>query len=155
MLGRGQRIWSAQAALKAIKVEYEPLPGVFDPLEAMIPGANQVWSDRSNIFDHLVIEHGDSEKGFAAAEVIVDQTYYTPLVEHAFLEPECAIALVEAEGTLVVYSPGQAPHRDRKQIARALAIPEMIAARHGGRVLVTSDRSGTTFSLRMPRAGMQ
>ncbi len=115
---------SAQAALQAIKVEYEPLPGVFDPLEAMKPGANQVWPERSNVYDHLVIEHGDIETGFAAAEVVVDHTYHTPLIEHAFLETECAIALVEADGIVVVYSPGQAPHRDRQQIARALAIPE-------------------------------
>jgi CO/xanthine dehydrogenase Mo-binding subunit len=114
----------AQAALQAIVVEYEPLPGVFDPLEAVKPGANRVWPDRSNVHDHLIIEHGDIEAGFAAADVVIDHTYDTPLIEHAFLEPECAVALVEADGSLVVYSPGQAPHRDRRQIARSLAVPE-------------------------------
>jgi CO/xanthine dehydrogenase Mo-binding subunit len=46
------------------------------------------------------------------------------MIEHAFLEPECALALVEPDGALVVHAPGQAPHRDRMQIARALGLPE-------------------------------
>ena len=115
---------SAQAALKAIQVEYEPLPGVYDALEAMKPGSIQVWPDRSNLYDRLVIEHGDIQAGFDAAEVLIEHTYHTPLIEHAFLEPECAVSLVDWDGTIIVYSPGQSPHRDRHQIARALAIPE-------------------------------
>jgi CO/xanthine dehydrogenase Mo-binding subunit len=115
---------TAQAALDAIVVDYELLPGIYDPVEAMKPGAKQVWAGRSNLFDHLVIERGDIEAGFAAADVVIEHTYYTPLIEHAFLETECAVALVEEDGTAVVYSPGQAAHRDRHQIARALAIPE-------------------------------
>ncbi len=119
-----ESVEAAQAALATIEVEYEPLPGIFDVLEAMQPGAPQVWPDRPNIYSHLVIACGDVEAGFRQADVVVENTYSTQLVEHAFLETECALALVEADGTLVVYSPGQAPHRDRMQIARALGLPE-------------------------------
>jgi CO/xanthine dehydrogenase Mo-binding subunit len=115
---------SAQAALEAIVVEYEPLPGVFDVVEAMRPDARQVVEGHPNLHSHLVIECGDAEEGFARADVIVDRTYHTQLIEHAFLETECAIAVPEPDGTLLVYSPGQSPHRDRRQIARALALPE-------------------------------
>ena len=115
---------AAQAALQAIEVDCRPLPGVFDPIEAMRPGALQVWPDRGNVCNHLVIARGDVEAGFARADVVLENTYFTPRVEHAFLETECAVALPGAGGAIVVYSPGQSPHRDRKQIARALGVPE-------------------------------
>ena len=115
---------SAQAALNAIQVEYEPLEGVYDVLEAMKPGAQQVWSDRENVYDHLVIDHGDIEAGFKQADIIIEHTYLTPLVEHAFMETEGAVAYRDGDGTMVVYSSCQAPHRDRMQIARSLGLPE-------------------------------
>jgi CO/xanthine dehydrogenase Mo-binding subunit len=115
---------AAQAALDAIRVEYEPLPGVYDVLEAMKPGSLLVWPDRPNVFDHLVIDHGDIEIGFQQADIIIENTYYTPLVEHAFMETEGAVAYTDENGVMVVYSSCQAPHRDRMQIARSLGVPE-------------------------------
>lgn len=115
---------AAQAALEAIRVDYDPLPGVYDVEAAMQPDAPQVWPGRSNCFDHLVIHYGDLEAGFAAADVIVENTYTTPLIEHAFLETEGALAYLDADGVMVVYASCQAPHRDRMQIARTLAVPE-------------------------------
>lgn len=115
---------AAQAALDAIEVTYEPLPGVFDPLEAMRPDAPRVWPGEDNVCDHLVIEHGDVEAGFARADVIIERTYTTQYIEHAFLEPEGAVAVPEPDGTLAVYSSSQTLFRDRRQIARALGLPE-------------------------------
>jgi len=115
---------TTQAALEAIQVEYEPLEGIYDVRQAMQPGAHQVWPDRPNICDHLVINHGDIEAGFKQAEVIVENTYTTPLIEHAFMETEGAVAYMDETGTMVVYSSCQAPHRDRLQIARSLGVPE-------------------------------
>jgi CO/xanthine dehydrogenase Mo-binding subunit len=115
---------SAQAALDAIQVEYEPLPGIYDVLEAMQPSAQQVWPDRENVCDHLIIDHGDIDLGFKQADIIMEHTYYTPLVEHAFMETEGAVAYLDQNGVMVVYSSCQAPHRDRIQIARALGVPE-------------------------------
>jgi CO/xanthine dehydrogenase Mo-binding subunit len=115
---------SARAALDAIEVEYEPLPGIFDPVEAMKPDAPRVWPDRNNIHSQLVTEHGDVEAGFEQADVIVENTYTTQRVEHAFIETENALAYVDEDGTLVVYASSQAPHSDRQQIARSLAFPE-------------------------------
>jgi CO/xanthine dehydrogenase Mo-binding subunit len=115
---------AAQLALEAIQVEYEPLDGVYDVIEAMKPGSQQVWSERGNVHDHLVIDHGDIEAGFKQAEIIIEHTYYTPLIEHAFMETEGAVAYLDTDGTMVVYSSCQAPHRDRMQIARSLGLPE-------------------------------
>ncbi|OGO39587.1 MAG: hypothetical protein A2W35_19945 [Chloroflexi bacterium RBG_16_57_11] len=114
---------TAQAALEAIQVTYQELPGVFDPLEALKPEAWRVWPGKSNLCDHLVIERGDIQAGFDQADIIIENTYRTRWVEHAFLETEGAVALMDGE-TVVVYTCTQSPHRDRMQIARALGIPE-------------------------------
>jgi CO/xanthine dehydrogenase Mo-binding subunit len=115
---------AAFSALDAIEVEYELLPGVFDPVEAMKPDSPRVWPGKDNIAAHIMEEHGDIRAGFDQADIIIDNTYTTQRVEHAFLEAESALAYADQDGTLVVYSSTQAPHSDRKQIARALAIPE-------------------------------
>ncbi len=114
----------ARLAIQAIQVDYEPLIGTFDTVEAMRPGAEQVLTGFDNIASHHVFELGNIENGFAQADVIVDNTYQTQLVEHAYLETEGALAYIEFDGTVVVIASNQAPHRDRTQIARALAIPE-------------------------------
>jgi CO/xanthine dehydrogenase Mo-binding subunit len=127
---------AAQAALQAIEVDYEPLPGIFSPLEAMKPESPRVWPDRDNIYGHVVIDGGDVSAAFEQADIIVENTYTTQTVEHAYLEPEGAVALVESDGMVVVYTSCQTPHRDRTQIARSLGIPEsmvrVIVPRVGG-----------------------
>ncbi|NJD58984.1 MAG: xanthine dehydrogenase family protein molybdopterin-binding subunit [Anaerolineae bacterium] len=90
----------------------------------MQPGAQQVWPNHGNIADHLVINYGDIETGFRQADIILENTFSTPLVEHAFLETEGAVAYPDSDGTMVVFSSCQAPHRDRIQIARSLKLPE-------------------------------
>jgi CO/xanthine dehydrogenase Mo-binding subunit len=114
----------ALAALDAIEVEFEMIPGVYDVLEAAKPGSPQVWPDKGNIRAHIDIQSGDIEAGFAEADVIVENVYTTPLIESAHLEMESAVALLDDDGTLIVYASSQAPYHDRAQIARALAISE-------------------------------
>jgi len=85
----------AEEALKLIEVEYEPLPGVFSPQEAMAPGAPLVHEDTpGNLLKHIRVRKGDIEAGFAQADFIVEQEYHTPFIEHAFLEPEAGVATV-------------------------------------------------------------
>ncbi|NIM70969.1 MAG: molybdopterin-dependent oxidoreductase [Xanthomonadales bacterium] len=115
---------TAAAALAAIEVEYEPLPGVFDPLEAMREDAPRIVAGEDNVIMREVYRTGDVEAAFAAADVVVENTYRTRWAEHAFLETEGAVAQLDDEGVLTVYSSCQAPHRDRMQIARALGLPE-------------------------------
>ena len=115
---------TAHAALEAIEVEYEPVAGIFDPIAAMRPDSPSVWPDRANVHEHLIIDRGDVAAGFAAADVIVENEYSTQRIEHAFLEPEGAVATVDGAGVMVVHSATQAPHNDRMQIARALGVGE-------------------------------
>ena len=115
---------TAQRALDAIEVDYEPLDGIFDPLQAMQEGAHEILAGHSNVMLHKTYRTGDVEAALAAADVIVKNTYRTQWAEHAFLETEGGVARLDEDGLLTVYSTCQAPHRDRMQIARALGIPE-------------------------------
>ena len=114
----------ALLALETIEVEYEPLEGIFDAVEAMRPDALKVWDDKKNIHSHQVESWGDIEEGFSKADVIVENTFQTSYQEHAMLETESAVALIDLDGSMLVYASAQAPHRDRIQIARALGFPE-------------------------------
>jgi CO/xanthine dehydrogenase Mo-binding subunit len=115
---------AAQAALDLIVVDLQPIPGVFDMMAALEPDGQHVWPDRSNLLNKLVITMGDVEAGFAQADVIIENTYTTQWVEQAPLETEAALALVDTDGTVIVHTATQAPNMDRRQIARALGIPE-------------------------------
>lgn len=115
---------TADAALRAIEVEYEVLPGIFDPLQAMQPDADQVVAGEDNVMMSQRYRVGDVDEAIAAADVVIENTYRTQWAEHAFLETEGGVGLVDDDGGITVYSSCQAPHRDRMQIARALAMPE-------------------------------
>lgn len=114
---------TAEKALAAIEVEYEPLPGIFDPVEAMKEDAILARSDlESNILSHQPVIHGDVEQGFAEADLIVENSYKTGAVDQLFLEPEGTVAAWDGD-TLTVYAGGQHPHRDRIQIAEQMGLP--------------------------------
>jgi len=115
---------TADAALQMIEVEYEEFAGQFDPHLVMQPGAEQVLPVEENDLLFQTYKNGDVDAAIASADVVVKNTYRTQWAEHAFLETEGGVALVDQAGLLTVYSSCQAPHRDRMQIARALALPE-------------------------------
>lgn len=129
---------TADAALQAVCVDYEVLEGIFDPLAAMQPGAEQVVTGMDNVLMHKTYVTGDVAGALVSADVVVENTYRTQWAEHAFLETESAVGLVDEDGIVTVYASCQAPHRDRFQIARALALPE-------GRVRVVTPYIGGAF----------
>ncbi|RME51380.1 MAG: hypothetical protein D6796_01065 [Caldilineae bacterium] len=115
---------AAEEALRRIRVEYEPLPGVFDPLAAMDKGAPLVHEERgSNLAAHLKIRHGDIEQGWREAEVIVEETITTQMVEHSHLEPHAAVAEMEPRGVLTVYSSVQRPFLIAADLGKILQLP--------------------------------
>lgn len=113
----------AQEAAKLIEVEYKPLPVVSSAEEALASDAPLVHDD-GNILEHIQLNQGDVEKGFEEADVIVEHEYRTPRGDHAFLEPEAAVGLIDDDGRVVVYVGSQIPFSDRAQIAASLDIPE-------------------------------
>lgn len=111
----------AREAARKIRVEYEALPAVLDPLEAMRPEAPQVHGE-SNIICHHVVRRGNIEEGFAQADIILERTYRTHRVQNAALELETAVAVPEGDN-VVVYCPCKSPFNIRRLVADALALP--------------------------------
>ena len=115
---------TARRALAAIKVEYEPLPAIFDPDEAMRAGAPVVHDYApDNVTKHIPIRVGDVEKGFAEADLLVEQSYSTQAIEHAYLEPEAGLAYVDHDGVVTLVCPDQNVTHHRHMLARIIAKP--------------------------------
>jgi CO/xanthine dehydrogenase Mo-binding subunit len=112
----------AEEALGLIKVEYEPLEGVFDPVEAMKPGAYRVGEDESNVICSYKVRKGDVAEGFALADVIVENTYRVPMVDHAYLEPESGVAWLDDDGVITIRAATQVIEHFRG-IADVLGLP--------------------------------
>lgn len=116
----------AQRALDLIEVEYEELPVVDNPVDALKPETILVndGTGHGNLLKHIHVEKGDIEKGFAEADLIVENEYHSPFYEHAFMEPECSIGRVLENGRIEVIVGSQIPYEDRRQIAAALNMEE-------------------------------
>ena len=114
----------ARRALSAIKVAYQELPGVFDPDEATCPGA-PILHDYApdNVTKHIPIRVGDTDKGFAESDLVVEETYTTQAIEHAYLEPEAGLAYVDHDDVVTIVSPDQNITHHRHMLARIIAKP--------------------------------
>jgi len=116
----------AEEALELIEVEYEKLPFVIDPEEAMKPGAPRI-SDfaEGNIGKHLSypFPEGDVEKGFREADCIVEGTFSTTKQEHCTAETAAAVAYLDVDGRLNVWSQCQLAHMARREIAHIFNLP--------------------------------
>ncbi|MEW5957216.1 MAG: molybdopterin cofactor-binding domain-containing protein, partial [Chloroflexota bacterium] len=113
----------ARRARELIRVEYEPLPLVTDPEQALWPDAPRLHP-QGNLCAELQLGRGDIVAGFAAADYVFEREYRTGRQEHAFLEPEAGAAYYDDEGALTLCVGGQNPFNDRQQVANALGVPE-------------------------------
>ncbi len=134
----GENEESVRAALSLIKVDYQPLPAVFSPEEAMAEGAPLVHESagsESNLLANEWIRHGDADAALAHSAHTVTTEFRLPFTEHAFLEPECAVAWPEGEGVHVI-SGDQGIYQTQKEVALMLDLaPEKVrveAAMVGG-----------------------
>ena len=112
----------ARDALELIEIEYEDLPGVYDPVEAMKPDAPKIHGD-NNVIANWQLRKGDAEKGFAEADVIVEKEYRTPRQEHAHIEPESGLAWVDEMGVVNIRYCTQVIEHYR-DVAAVLGLPE-------------------------------
>ncbi len=137
----------AEQALKLIDVEYEPLPVVLDPAEAMQPGAprlhdepeyvNFAHSDPArNLAAEIRIDIGDVERGFAEADEIFEAEYRVPKVQQAHIEPHVTITYWDEDDRLVIRTSTQVPFHVRRILAPVLGLPvkriRVIKPRIGG-----------------------
>jgi CO/xanthine dehydrogenase Mo-binding subunit len=113
----------ATDALEKIKVEYEELPPVLDPLKSLELETPGVHAPSANIYGHKLIKKGDIEKGFAESYRIFEGSFRTQMVEHVPLEPHSSLAQWDANGRLTIYSTLGRITLGRADIARTLGIP--------------------------------
>jgi len=128
---------AAREAARLVEVAYEVLPPVTDPRAALAPDAPRLH-ERGNVLSVSRIVRGDVDAALAGAAVVATETFTTQWVEHAFLEPESALAAPDGEGGVHVYSQGQGVWEDRRQIASLLGLPQ-------AKVRVTQVSNGGAF----------
>ncbi len=112
----------AERALELIEVDYEPLLGVFDPQEAMQPDAPVLY-EPDNIVARWKIRKGDVQVGMSEADLVVENTFRVPFVEHAYLEPEAGLAWVDEQGVINIRVCTQVVEHFRS-VARAVGVPQ-------------------------------
>jgi CO/xanthine dehydrogenase Mo-binding subunit len=115
---------TAAQALELIEVEYEQLPALFDPREAMESSILIHEDQKSNVPYKINFTRGDIEKGFNEAAVIVEDNFYSPLHYQGYLEPHAAVADCDASGRICLWIPMQSPTLGRGTYANALGIGE-------------------------------
>jgi CO/xanthine dehydrogenase Mo-binding subunit len=114
---------TAEEALELINVEYEELPFVTDPLEAMQPGAPLVHDDKpQNIAAEFKVEAGDVDQAFKDSHIIYEDRYYLNQVYQAYMEPMAALADVDLSGRITMWTGTQIPNMMRMTYAKALGI---------------------------------
>lgn len=145
---------AAEDAAAAVLVDYDPLPVVADAHAALAEGAPVIWpagaptddaadltaahaavggaeeeeeaaGPPSNLHERKRFERGDVEAALAAADVVIERTYTTPIVHQAYLEPHAAVADYDAlRGTMQIYTSTQGQFGVRDEIARLLGLPK-------------------------------
>jgi carbon-monoxide dehydrogenase large subunit len=127
----------AEEASQLVQVEYEELPAVFDPLEAIQPGAPLIHPDLgdyevvnfifpqpgTNISEHFKLRRGDPEKAWPECTAIVEGTFRLPPIQHVPIEPHVAVSLWEQSGQVTLWTCSQSPFAQRDLIAQSLGIP--------------------------------
>jgi CO/xanthine dehydrogenase Mo-binding subunit len=114
---------SLQNALDKVQIKYEEYEGVFTVEDALKEGA-PILGDGSNKLYDIKIKTGDIEEGFKEAKYIAENWYSSPMIEHAFLQPEAAVAKFDDNGVLDVFVATQYPHYDKEEVARCLNLEE-------------------------------
>ncbi len=114
---------AARQAVALIRVEYEELPPLLSPQAAMAEGAPRLHP-KGNLLSETVLKRGNVDQAIANAKYVVTQQYSTPRQEHAFLEPESALAIPAQDGSLTVYTAGQGVYDDHRGIVEMLGVAD-------------------------------
>ncbi|MFQ5407222.1 MAG: xanthine dehydrogenase family protein molybdopterin-binding subunit [Anaerolineales bacterium] len=132
----------AEQAAELVRVEYEPLPAVFDPAAALEPGAPMLnYDGDDNVVSTYEFERGDVDAALRASDVVIERTYSVPSQEHVQLEPEAGIATVDPEGYLTIYAASQDPIYILRMVSQALGVAQ-------SKIRVKSLVSGGSFGVK-------
>jgi len=118
----GQNLGCTESALRKIKLELEPLPAVLDVREALAATAPAIHAE-GNVVVETTIETGDVDLALEASEVVVEGELRTARTAPAYMEPESAVAEMNPNGTLTLWSSSQAPFAERDIVCGVLGIP--------------------------------
>ncbi len=126
----------AEEALNLIDVEYEEREPVLDPLKAMEPTAPILHPDvqnykglpnklpaPSNDFIYVTWKKGDIQTGFQQADIVVENTFHTNQVHHAYIEPHSCVVKTAQDGSAEIWACSKVPYAIREQVANAIRIP--------------------------------
>lgn len=115
---------TANAAAKAVEIEYEELPAFFDPAEALASDVQiNPYSRKGNLSKKVELEFGEVDEGLQNADCLIEDDYFFEGSTHGAIEPHCAIANVEANGVLTVWSATQVSHYLHRELAKVLDMP--------------------------------
>lgn len=115
---------AAERGRDLVEVEYQVLQPITDSTTAM-DAPDLVHPDRdSNVIQHLFLQRGDVEASLAQADLVVEATYRTQSVEHAYLQPEACLGYVDDHGRIALVVATQWPHDDIRQLAHILRVNE-------------------------------
>ncbi len=125
----------AERAAELVEVEYEELPTVIDPVDAMLPSAPLLHptlaeykgllhpiETPSNVFVHLTWKKGDVEEGFRQSDVIVENSFEVPAVHQGYIEPHSCVVRVNGDDSADVWASTKSPFAMREQVGSALQI---------------------------------
>lgn len=117
-----QSIEAAEEASQKIKIIYKDLPSVKTPEEALQTFAPHIH-EKGNLLIEFNLVKGDIQIGFKEADIVIEKTYRTPWVDHAYLEPDGGVAFWDEEERLTVICPTQNVHYDQREVASFLNLP--------------------------------
>lgn len=139
---------TATAALDLIDLDLEPLPTFSDPEESLAAAGNgdagrqestqriHPYGERGNIHKLVSLEFGDVDDGLAEADLVFEDTFFYQGNTHLPIEQHAAVAAIDPDGKLVLWSSTQTPHYVHRALAKALGMPpahiRVIATPNGG-----------------------
>jgi xanthine dehydrogenase molybdenum-binding subunit len=138
MIGLGERVRYVGDAIAIVAAEtpeiaaqagnlidatFELLPVINNPVQALDEDQPRIH-ENGNLLKHIKVRKGDVTQGFEESEVILEHTFFTQTTDHAFMEPECSIAVPTKDGRIEVYVGSQIPYQDRSQIANVMGWEE-------------------------------
>jgi selenium-dependent xanthine dehydrogenase len=106
-----------------IQIDYEVLEPLTNPQVAMADGAPLIHNKENNILSHEHLIRGSADEALAKSKYVVSRPYSVPFTEHAFMEPECAVAVPKGADGLLLYSAGQSIYDEQRECSRMLGIP--------------------------------
>jgi CO/xanthine dehydrogenase Mo-binding subunit len=119
-----ENVGALKQAIEAITFDYEVLPGIFDPEEALKKEAPRVHEDKpdGNLIRLVSVKTGAGEDAFHECDTVIESVFETQRQEHAYLETEAGWAYSEDDGRIVIVASTQTPFRDCFEVARAIGV---------------------------------